>query len=425
MKNNIKKSIMFILFFGLCLLIPYKSYAAENTVVSNSGNNYPIVMVHGLFGWGKNELFGINYWGGTSSISQDLNNQGYEVYTPTVGSVSSNWDRACELYAYIKGGTVDYGAAHSQKYGHARYGRMFPGILPEWGTLSKTQQIQKIHLIGHSMGGQTVRVLTQLLENGDLNEIVATPKDTISPLFTGGKHWICSITTIATPHDGSQESHKMYNIEPYAHDFIAAIAAQGGLTNSTNPCFDFKLDQWGLKKEPGETFESYSNRVFSSNIWKSTTDLSVWDLTPEGARALNTWVKAQNDVYYFSIACVDTHQNLLTHYQVPNINMNPILLQSSYYLGSFINNQPGDVQIDSTWWKNDGIVSFVSATCPKVGSTDRMVNYNGTAQKGVWNFLGTESNVDHIAIVGLNHDEKSIEQKYFDLAKMLKNLPKN
>ena len=90
-------------------------------LLSASGNHYPIVMVHGLFGWGGTEVLGLNYWGGFSSLRDILNNAGYEVYTPSIGPVASNWDRACELYAYLVGGTVDYGAYHSATNGHARY----------------------------------------------------------------------------------------------------------------------------------------------------------------------------------------------------------------------------------------------------------------------------------------------------------------
>ena len=100
-------------------------------LLSASGNHYPIVLVHGLFGWGGTEVLGLNYWGGFSSLRDILNNAGYKVYTPSIGPVASNWDRACELYAYLVGGTVDYGAYHSATNGHARYGRTFPGVLPE------------------------------------------------------------------------------------------------------------------------------------------------------------------------------------------------------------------------------------------------------------------------------------------------------
>ena len=74
------------------------------------------------------------------------------------------------LRAVIKGGRVDYGAAHSAKaHGHERYGREFtPDILPDWG--EDPAHTRKLHLIGHSQGGQTVRVLSALLANGDAAE---------------------------------------------------------------------------------------------------------------------------------------------------------------------------------------------------------------------------------------------------------------
>jgi triacylglycerol lipase len=68
-------------------------------LLSSDGNHYPIVLVHGLFGWGGTEVLGLNYWGGFSSLRDILNNAGYKVYTPSIGPVASNWDRACELYA--------------------------------------------------------------------------------------------------------------------------------------------------------------------------------------------------------------------------------------------------------------------------------------------------------------------------------------
>ena len=147
-------------------------------LLSASGNHYPIVLVHGLFGWGGTEVLGLNYWGGFSSLRDILNNAGYKVYTPSIGPVASNWDRACELYAYLVGGTVDYGAYHSATNGHARYGRTFPGVLPE---LNNPDSELKVHLVGHSMGGETIRMLAQLLENGDADERNASRGGDISP----------------------------------------------------------------------------------------------------------------------------------------------------------------------------------------------------------------------------------------------------
>lgn len=79
---------------------------------------------------------------------------------------------------------------------------------------------------------------------------------------------------------------------------------------------------------------------------KKTKDLSVWDLSPEGAQEFNSYVKAQSDINYFSIACVNTHEDKFTRFQVPNKNMNPILVKSSIFMGRYTNNKSGEVPID-------------------------------------------------------------------------------
>jgi hypothetical protein len=66
-------------------------------------------------------MLGYKYWGGFTDIQEELKNRGYKVYSAAIGPFSSNWDRACELYAFIKGGYVDYGLAHSEKYSHRRF----------------------------------------------------------------------------------------------------------------------------------------------------------------------------------------------------------------------------------------------------------------------------------------------------------------
>ncbi|HID0769898.1 TPA: esterase/lipase family protein, partial [Clostridium botulinum] len=426
MKRSYFKRIMVSIII-ICTVFCFTSIstvkAAGNSDAMGVGNNYPIVMVHGCFGWGSNEGAGLYYWGGKESLTQKLTEKGYTVYSPSIGPVSSNWDRACELYTYIVGGTVDYGESHSKKYGHERYGRSYPGVYKQIGTKDSSGNVQKIHLIGHSMGGQTIRLLAQLLENGDPNELSFTTDGSINSLFTGGKSWVSSITSIATPHDGSQEAHIKYGIEPLTHQFVAAIAAiKGKKVDLDDLNYDFQLDQWGLKRKPGESRLAYNNRVIKSAIWKKTKDLSVWDLSPEGAQEFNSYVKAQSDINYFSIACVNTHEDKFTHFQVPNKNMNPILVKSSIFMGRYTNNKSGEVPIDKSWWRNDGVVSVISATNPKVGSSDQIVDYSGTAVKGTWNYLGEFDNTDHIEVCGMKYYRDRIEQMYFNVAEMLSKL---
>jgi triacylglycerol lipase len=69
-------------------------------------------------------MLGVKYWGGFEcDYEEELRKKGFQVFTACVGPFSSNWDRACELYAQIKGGTVFYGTNHSKKYGHDITGR--------------------------------------------------------------------------------------------------------------------------------------------------------------------------------------------------------------------------------------------------------------------------------------------------------------
>lgn len=409
---------------------------AAVAMLAADSNHYPIVLVHGLFGWGGREIAGLNYWGGTSSLRDILNNAGYEVYTPSIGPVASNWDRACELYAYLVGGTVDYGQYHSAQNGHARYGRTFPGVLPE---LNDADSALKIHLVGHSMGGETIRMLAQLLENGDPDEVNATTDGSISPLFTGEcRHWIESITTLCTPHDGSQYDTKVYNnIEPLAHQFVGILAAATGMNiNEQNFGLDFKLDQWGLTRQANEDYASYFTRVMNSSIWEEhVSDLSIYDLDVDGAAVLNGYAKAQDDIYYFSVACSDTYRSpVYPHNYLPYADINPMMVKSATYMGSHVNYAVGHVQVTPDWWENDGIVSVRSAIAPHENSTDKCSLNYGTAsdgamvfqagtQKGVWNYIEKIDRTDHINMVGQFQNKAMLQTKFFELAKMLESIP--
>jgi triacylglycerol lipase len=363
-------------------------------------NTYPIVLVHGLFGWGRDEVLNVKYWGGIhGDIQNDLNRYGYQTLTAAVGPVSSNWDRACELYAYIKGGTVDYGKVHSAKMGHARFGRTYPGIYPEWGRAQADKKIKKIHLLGHSQGGQTIRLLAQLLSEGSAEEIKGTTKEELSPLFQGNQHWISSVTALFTPHNGTSLADAVEML-PLIENLVKFVAAMSGV-NEDHFFYDFKLDQWGLSRRPQESFTAYKNRVMKSQIWQ-TKDIASYDLSTEGAKKLNGFAKAQSDIFYFSASGKNTWRDILTGYNYPEVNMISVLKPTATVIGSFSRNQPGLVRIDSSWWPNDGLVPVSSAKGPTINSRDQIVDDNGIAKAGRWNHLGLYLSTDHTAIVGWN-----------------------
>ncbi len=395
-------SVVFLCLLMGMTLFPHASTYAQTTQSTGRQNTYPIVLVHGFGGWGRDEVLGFKYWGGFRDIESDLRGAGYEVYTAAVGPFSSNWDRAVELYTQLRGGTVDYGAAHAARHGHARFGRTYPGLYPQWGQVNPaTGLTNKIHLMAHSQGGQTVRVLAQLLENGDAAEIAATPASELSPLFDGQrKSWVSSITTISSPHDGTTLVMGVNTFLPYAQQMIALIAAMVG--SGSADLYDFKLDQWGLTRQPGESFSHYADRVWASALWEDTFDISAWDLSPDGARELNSWVHAQPDVYYFSWATEKTYRSWLTGHHLPDLTINPIWTANALYMGAYTRRgSDTQVGIDSSWWQNDGVVNTNSMDGPTLGSSDQIVRYNGTPQVGTWNYMGVKESFDHSDIIGI------------------------
>ena len=366
-----------------------KAGAAES-----QGNDYPIVLVHGLGGWGEGEFLGYNYWGGLKDVQQYLEDLGHETIVASIGPVASNYDRSVELYYYLKGGTVDYGAAHANEHGHSRYGRTYEGAYPEWDAN------HPVHLVGHSMGGLTTRGLVDLLEDGSVEEQEyhqAHPEESMSSLFEGNKSWVHSVSSIATPHNGSTYADDENRIISFVKDLVISVGSVTGISEE-NLVYDFKLDHWGIRREPGESFKSYLAKVINSKVWESN-DISAYDLSTPGAAILNEKVDTKSDIYYFSYTGQTSKKSLLTGYHIPSPYTHTFLYQPTSFLGKFSRTNPEEGPIiDKSWWPNDGLVSTVSSFSP---SGHPAKAYNGVPEKGKWNYFPIMSNWDHIDFIGI------------------------
>lgn len=390
-----------------------KQLTSQHTMRSG---NIPIIMVHGLGGFGPDELAGFNYWGGIDNIPQYLTSNGYPAYATSVGPFSSNFDRAVDLYYYIKGGYVDYGKFHSSKYGHhQKKSRYYPGVYPQWDAS------HPVHLLGHSMGGITVRKLLTLLEQGDAAEHQDPDHAT---LFSGGKTgWVRSVTTISTPHNGATLTYKLLpEYSQFVKQLVIAAAAMSGASPEADNFYDFDLEQWDLEREPGESFASYASRVSNSRVW-STNDYSGQDVTPEAARDWNQAEPDSRNVYYFSVSTKHTNTGLLTGWEYPRATMFPVLIPVAYPvpvlmgLGNYTQNAPGKVVIDSKWWANDGAANVYGMSGP---STSIIKPYSpATLEKGIWNHIGVYNGYDHFAIIGMGMVPYNVRPFYMNLASLL------
>ncbi len=397
-------------------------YAADDSWKPK--NNEPFVFVHGLNGWGGAE--GINgivpYWGATTGdLMSYLQSEGYECYSASVGPLSSAWDRACELYAQLIGSTVDYGVAHSQEHNHDRYGRTYyQALVPDWGELDENGKIQQIHLIGHSFGGTTVRMLIHLLTDGDSKEIAATSSNDISGLFTGGKGgWVKSATTVCAPHNSSSIYYPLKALGLYevVQNISFLYAGIFGRSFFNGRLVDFHLEQFGLTDVfNGEKADSLIESMV--RVQQNLDDTCIYDLTPEGTAKLNSDCKINKDIYYFSYPFTTTVKTGLFGIEIPDIRTNPIIYLTALVMGfmpEFTDPHTG-VVYDEKWHANDALVNTESAKYP-IGEPHKDYD-ESNIDKGVWNVMPVQKG-DHGAAIGLFSDEEQIKSFYLNLCEML------
>lgn len=397
--------------------------APVNAAETNQSNatDYPYIFVHGMGGWAPdNPVYDLSpYWGGGLSLGSDtdlikiLNEQGIEAYAPSVGPLSSAWDRACELYAQLTGTVVDYGEAHSTAHNHDRYGFDYTGK----ATMGEPWDLkEKINLVGHSFGGATVRLLTSLLAYGDADEIAATGDET-SALFTGGHNCVHSCITLSAPHNGSQVANML--VDPQLLLLMsAAINVIGTVFGNNFLVFSFQLSQFGIT--PGQD----QSRAFinPSGVWNfyATNDNCGYDMTLRGAAELNEKIKLAPDTYYYSYTTANTKEGNLIKCQLPDEGLSPIFYISSMMLASTKGLTIDGIKIEGDWEVNDGIVPLASAIYPSCDA-DTALSYEAEIEKGNeikpgrWYYFKPMTGMDHFDFCGTQDYPMGFEEFYFGM----------
>ncbi len=362
-----------------------------------ASKSYPYIFIHGMLGFGQDEKVNdfLPYWGMLAGdICQMIRDNGGEAYAPTISSLASAWDRACEIYAQLVGGTVDYGEAHSKKYGHERYGRTYEkALVPNWSAENK------IHILGHSFGGATVRMVSHLLAHGAPEEVAATGKDT-SPLFTGGKgDWLQSVTTVAGPHDGTTVIYAIGPLLPILK-CITFFGFAGIMDNTPlGKFYDMSLDQWGITSDPRKGYK-LSNMLKVPNMIKAmnTKDNLYWDLCLAGARELNERFEINDKAYNFSIS---TSNSMLTpkgNHRMKASSFVPFWLTGNL-VGSCRHDKSIDEDLDPSWLESDGCSNTVSALHPSDEPFEYFYDNDCKAKRGIWNVMPVYQG-DHMDVVG-------------------------
>ncbi|KAK6911482.1 hypothetical protein RJ641_023575 [Dillenia turbinata] len=289
-------------------------------------NHLPaIVLVHGIFGFGKGRLGGLSYFAGAEKKDE-------RVLVPDLGSLTSIYDRARELFYYLKGGQVDYGEEHSKTCGHSHFGRIYEqGHYPEW------DEDHPIHFVGHSAGAQVIRLLQQMLAD----KAFKGPKDgrTLKPICL---LQVCRVGVIIYDWLDIALLKSYYN---FGFDHFNMSWRKIGILGLV----DYLLGNAG---------------PFASGDW------ILPDLTIQGSMQLNCHLDTFPNTFYFSYATKRTRK--LMGFAVPSgiLSIHPLLFLRVLQMSQWC--YPPDVPPpykgyrDEDWQDNDGALNSISMTHPRL-----------------------------------------------------------
>ncbi len=417
------------LLFGLCAMpASAESIDGGEAITLDTSlfkTDYPYIFVHGMGGWGTEDPYYAEspYWGGNllpdsgNDMIKILNENGVEAYAPSVGPLSSAWDRACELYAQLKGTVVDYGEAHSKAHNHERYGFSYEGkaIMGEDWNFDR-----KFNLVGHSFGGATVRLLTSLLAYGAQEEVEATGEET-SELFTGGHDCVHSCITLSAPHNGSQVANYLVDFKFPLFAIATGINLVGATLGNDMAVFSLQLSQFGITPKQGVDKAKFSiSKIIN---FYTANDNCGYDMTLRGATQLNKKIKLAPETYYYSYTTACTEPTGFCGTQKGIDTMTEIFGISSAMIALTEGKTVDGVKIEGNWAVNDGIVPLASALYPDADAETALdyedaLERNEAIEPGRWYYTDTMYGMDHFDFCGTEDYPTSFYEFYFDMVTM-------
>lgn len=200
------------------------------------------------------------------------------MYEADVGGVSSVHDRACELYQQIIGivkmrenaaihdrdlpdqvyGVEQVQNKHRCKFYKPRYLRKCNVKTGQtWahtGGIQKWSEEHKIHLVGHSLGAQTIRYLQYLLKIGYFDDEYKG---------VDRSKWIASINCISAPMNGTTITHN------FGFDQKTNLFKKNSYMVKL---FKYKVITGNLSSKEG-TQNKMNERIIETNVRKISTNI--------------------------------------------------------------------------------------------------------------------------------------------------------
>ncbi|KAF6135892.1 hypothetical protein GIB67_006784 [Kingdonia uniflora] len=316
----------------------------------------PIVLVHGIFGFGKGRLGGFSYFGGAEKRDE-------RVLVPDLGSLTSVYDRARELFYYLKGGQVDYGEEHSEACRHLQFGRIYEqGNYPEW------DEDHPIHFVGHSAGAQVVRFLQQMLADKSFAGHEST-----------SENWVLSITSLSGAFNGSTRTYldgmqpedgrslkpisllQLCRLGVIVYDWLDIAWLKG--------YYNFGFDHFNISwKKVG--LSGLVDCLLGNTGPFASADWILPDLTVQGSLRLNSHISTFPSTFYFSYATKRTRKIMGITVPSTLFGIHPFLFIRVLQMSQWCH--PPDATIpykgykDADWQDNDGALNTISMTYPRI-----------------------------------------------------------
>ena len=388
-------------------------------------HNYPTVFVHGLGGWGDTSGLAkvLPPFGLVFDCIKALNKHGYEAYAPDISSFAGAWDRACELWAYIMGGTVDYGKVHSEKYGHNRYGKTYPGVIKDWGTKGDHE---KINLIGHSFGGPVLKMFSNIVNYGAKEEVEGTPANELSPFFALSKpQKIHSATTLSGVNNGTHLASAFGKRGMTVISYV--LLCFGGLIGDTfvMKVYDFGLNMWGVTTNDTKTCGWFNFRnplqfvPMAKKYNAHTFDSVAYEMQIETCQnEINPSQKECPDQYYFARRA---NRSFNFHgIQLPTLKCTIPNNLTELITGNIIWPHLKADFSSKDWRNNDGMVNVIGQSAPL---TSKYADYveGMKVEPGMWYNFPVEDK-DHFSWAGFFENPVKYYKYNRDMIEFLNNL---